>query len=819
MLRLALSTLRTRKIGFAGSFAAVTLAITLIAAVLTLLTSGLRATPSADRFGATAAVVRMDPDLHLRDTAIPLDRPARLPAEVVTALRTTPGVRAVVTDTPFYAQAAGQKGGQGHAWSAAALTPFTLRAGTAPSGPDDVVVDSDTARQGRLRPGSPVRIVTEEGVRGYRVSGVTRTSLPAQPSLFFAAPTAARLAGDGGPVFAGVFGEPRGALPHPAGVQVLTGDRAARAGSPGIAERLDAVTLLFGPMGGIGAFLAIFVIAGTLGLSLLQRGREIALLRAIGATPWQIRRMITGEAAVLAVLAALPGCLLSVPMAHAIRAILVGRGVAPDDFAVTVSPLPFLAAALAGLALCLLAAFGSARHATRIRAADALRDGPRTRRTITVTRTLAALVMLAGAAGIFLLAQHLGGEPGVAFQGLEVLFLMAAAALLSPLLTRLLEPVVGRLVAALARTTGWLAHANAGAARRRVSTATSALALTVGMAGYALLVTTALGDATARQSERRVVADRVLTGRDAPGLSADVATTVRRLPDAAVVSTTRSTTFVSNVLGTPDTLPAQAIDPATIGRVLDLGLREGTLDSLRRPGTAAVSRSHAGEHDWHVGSAFRGRLGDGTPVELTVGAIFDRPLGFGDVLLPADALAGHLATRLDGAVLIRARPGAAARLDRELAALVRTYPTVRVQTPEAYARAAHTSLAQNATGTYLALGVLVLFVIVSMVNTLVMGAAERRREFALLRLIGAGRGQIVRMICLETVIALVIGVLVGTAIAFTTLAGAIGALTGTVALTVPLTPYALIVTGTAAMALAASALPAVAALRQRPAAG
>ncbi|WP_242902455.1 FtsX-like permease family protein [Actinomadura terrae] len=844
MLCLALSTVRTRRFGFAGSFVAVVLAVALVFAWFTLLISGKRSAPAADRFGAAAAVVRMDPALtvltgsgeNVDRERLPLDQPPRLPGGVAERLRTVPGVRSVIADTPFYAQVvdrhgtplAGPRGGpsSGHAWQAAELTPFRLRTGRAPRGPDEVVLDADAARRAGTGPGDAVRVVTAQGVRNLRVSGVASPpgapGLPSRTTLFFAGPVQER------PRFLGVIAEPgtppgalagrvRAALRDPGaprGAQVLSGRDASRAGSPEVGERLEYATQFLGPMGGIGLFLAVFVIAGTFGLSILQRSREIALLRAVGSTPWQIRRLLVAEAFAVSLAAGLPGCLLGLPVAHLVRRLMVGNSIAPPDLRLQVGPAPFAIAIGAGLLVTLPAVLLSAHHAARVRATEALREAAAPRRIISVPRLLLALAALAGATAVHALSQHVGGEVGVAFQYLTVMILMAAAALASPLLTRVLTPPVGALLRAVSRDSGWLAAAAARAEVRRVASAAASVMMCAALGSAALLISASIESTAVGQSQRRVVADRVLTARDAPGLPAATAAGVRGLPGVAAASPPRSTTFVSTVLGSPDTLVAQGVDPASIGQVLDPGVRAGSLAALAGPGTVAVSRTHARERDWGLGDRVRGWLGDGTPVDLRIVAVYDRSLGLGDFLIARTALDGHLHEPLDDAVLVRGRPGV--DLDRALHGIAAATPTVRVMDAPAYARLSRSGLSQSTTHVYIVLGLLVAFSAVSIVNTSIMGTAERAREFALLRLVGASRGQVVRTICMETAAAALIGTIVGSLIGLVALAGATGALTGTPSLHVPLARYALVPAGVALLGLLVSALPSAMVLRYRP---
>ena len=72
-------------------------------------------------------------------------------------------------------------------------------------------------------------------------------------------------------------------------------------------EEKDAVTAIAGTFGGLALFIAMFVVASTIGLSVLQRQREVALLRAVAATPKQVRRMIRWEALLVALAASAVG--------------------------------------------------------------------------------------------------------------------------------------------------------------------------------------------------------------------------------------------------------------------------------------------------------------------------------------------------------------------------------------------------------------------------------------------------------------------------------------------------------------------------------
>ncbi|WTG93512.1 ABC transporter permease [Kitasatospora sp. NBC_01560] len=97
------------------------------------------------------------------------------------------------------------------------------------------------------------------------------------------------------------------------------------------------------------------------------------------------------------------------------------------------------------------------------------------------------------------------------------------------------------------------------------------------------------------------------------------------------------------------------------------------------------------------------------------------------------------------------------------------------------------------------LAMLVCFAAVSTVNTLVALTADRRREFALLRLVGATRRQLLRMLGAEAALTTVVGVLLGATVAGTASAAFSSAATGSLVPVVPVGACGWIVAGAAAL--------------------
>ena len=220
MLRISLQTLRARKVTLAGAFVAIWLAVTLASASGPLM-AGALGPPGAGRLAGADAVVRTDPTVTVgrgedaeRVEVIPGPRVAQV---MVARAGDVPGVARAVGDIAFPAgawSAAGKPLGAegadrliGHGWDSAALTPYALTTGRAPSTPRDVVAD---VRLG-THVGAWLRIVTPDGDARFRVSGLADARVAGdrgQAALFFASAVAARLSGAPGQVNAvGVIAE------------------------------------------------------------------------------------------------------------------------------------------------------------------------------------------------------------------------------------------------------------------------------------------------------------------------------------------------------------------------------------------------------------------------------------------------------------------------------------------------------------------------------------------------------------------------------------------------------------------------------------
>src|SRR5215217_8523807 len=365
MLRLALLSGRGRLGTFAGALVALIAASALTTAWGMQLESVLRGHPPVERYSAATAVVT-GRQIVGPDHDVPLGERARVSSALTSRLAAVPGVRTAIGDVSVPVHLGGRDA-VAHGWGSAALTPYVLSAGRPPAGPGEVVAGY------RAKLGARLSLASTEPAGRVTVVGVARPRHPVsqQPAIFLTDAEAERLGGHPGRVDAiGVLAGPgfdasrlRAAA---GGAQVLTGDARGKAEHPELQQARMTLIPVTAAFAGLALFIAMFVVTSTMGLSIQQREREIALLRAVAATPRQIRRMIAWEAAIVGLVGSAIGLWPGALLGRALAEGLVDHGIAPPTLTVTAGWLPIAAAVVGGLIAALLAVLGASRRAARV---------------------------------------------------------------------------------------------------------------------------------------------------------------------------------------------------------------------------------------------------------------------------------------------------------------------------------------------------------------------------------------------------------------------------------------------------------------------
>lgn len=811
MLRLALRTLRFRWTAFAGAFAALSLGVALLTVMGLALASSLEAPARGpERFAAAPVVVKGADTLRVPtpngERTARLAHPRAVPGTTVAALRR---LGTVVADRSYPVRAEGGPAGlTGHPWSTAAFVPYELVSGRAPRADDEVVVSGDWARPGqRVRTDrGTVRVVGTVAGQGFehavfhtdaRAAGL---SPPVDQLVVDADPAAVRKAVGGG-----------------GGVRVLTGDdrRFADASPERDSEALTAMNALFGTAGGVSAFVSVFVVASTFAFAVAQRRREFGLLRTAGATAGQIRRMVLLEALLIGVLASAAGCVLGAHAAPRLAAWVVDVGLAPGWFAIGDAAWPFHVAFWTGLLVALCGVVAASWRAGRTGPAQALREasadaGP----PMTPGRWLGGAGLLLTAAVTLVVA--LLSDPGDLLHRKTYvsrpMLLIAAAALLAPLVVRPLTRLAAWLPARLPGAVGMLVRENAAAGVRRTAAVAAPVLVTVALTGSLLGATATLDRARAAETRERTTAAFVVTATGHGSFDARTLDRLRAVPGARVSASAPSAVYVLEEGVALIRSEARAADPRALAATARLPLTAGKVTDLD-DGSVVVNE----EWERHtVGQRVRVWLGDGTERTLRIAAVTATGTGDNGVLVTPANAPGARVDRVDVALADGADADVvAAGLERAVGP-----GGGRVLTAEQWLAATAPGTERTTRyGLLLVLGIALLYAGISLVNTTVMAASDQVRDLAVLRLTGATRWQVLRLAGAESLAGVAVGAVLGVTVAVLDLAGMWAALalrSAPVPLALPWPALAAVTAACAALATTAAVVRAAVALR-RPA--
>ncbi|WIM99361.1 ABC transporter permease [Actinoplanes oblitus] len=717
----------------AGALVAVTVGIVLVTMALLLLVAGRPAVP--DRLAGAAVIVQAPAGRSPADPFPPAVPWPGSHAEWLTErLAEVPGVAAAVADRSFYAQAI--VGGQpseaavvGSGWSSARLGGVRLTSGTPPRQAGDVVVDQALGP----RPGDRLTLLTATGPEPHRVTGLADA-----PGFLVPDEVAARHAP--GVTAIGLVLEPgadAGAVAAAAG-RIVGGDGRVRTGADRgeLEPRGDARTRWIGMqvltgVAALAGFVTVFVVASTFAFSVAQRRRELGLLRTVGATPRQVRRMVYREALLVGAAGAVLGVLIGAALAPAAGHLLVTSGFEPSTYRVRYTALPIAGALLLGPLVALAGAGSAARRAARVRPLEALREAAVEQRRMSRPRWITGgLLLAAGVALAVGTATSDDAQDGASFA------LYAAMALVTGMAT--LAPATIPPVARLWRgggPIGLLVRESALTATRRTASTAAPVLLTV---AFAVLVSGMVRTSTTAYAVGRatdVATGRVLVPDHTPGLS-----------DAAVAGAPGAATLPATVFD-PDrrALSAIGVDPAAF-LATDRGARvvTGALGGLRAADTTVVTESaHLG-----VGAVQPVTFADGQRVALRVVAVVADGSIRADLLLSRATVRHHDPSALTSAVHLTGDPvaGAGARV-------------IDVATWAAEADHAEDRLVWLFT--LMLIGVSAGYGAIAVATTLLMAAAGRAADLRVIRLAGATRRQVAGYLAAESVLVVSIGTMLG----------------------------------------------------------
>lgn len=578
-------------------------------------------------------------------------------------------------------------------------------------------------------------------------------------------------------------------------------------------ESPEGLMALLGMVSGICGFMTIFVVASTFAFVVAARRRELGLLRLIGATPRQVRRMILGEALTVAVVAAIAGSLLAYALTPAMLELAAGTEFSPMKLEPPNPWVPLSIASGIGVVVALLGAWMSSRRAAKVAPIDALRESATEPPRLTVSRVIFGLLGLGGAGTMIAFIQPGNFEVAIAMAIFVPMVFVIGMVALAPVFVPLIARLWGVVVRRSAGVPGYLADRNVWASPRRTGSLAAPILGICAIAGSLAIMMSFIGDLTYAQGSQAARPSLVVSSNDGRDLRAEL----RGTDGVAKVDAPVPVEVVLTDRGSADGTTAEGIDPATFQAVRDLDVQQGSLDRLHGDSVAMIE-TVARDQGYRLGAPVRMAFMDGTSKTLELVAIVaDAPNLVPDVMLSEETAEPHAASAEPGQWLVAPEPGVA--LD-ELSGEVRDAvgsSTTTVETTEAWLQAQSDDFRRsNDRALIVLLGPASAYAGIAIINTLLVASLRRRREFVAARLLGATPRQVRRMILWESLLVSLAALTIGGAITATVAVLARRAMMDgvqAVTTTVPWLTLAAIVAACVALAVAAALVPANRVLR------
>ncbi|MBI1758191.1 MAG: ABC transporter permease [Actinobacteria bacterium] len=779
MLRATLRSVLARKLRLLLSALAVVLGVSFVAGALILTDSQQRG------FDQLFATINENIAVEVRGLPTVGDQPNRgmpaprslVPTSVLAAVSRVDGVAEAVPSVSGTAVLIGRDGKPRASTGAPnigtnlvdspRLNLVHLVAGHAPHGPDEIAINRGLATSSGYGVGDTALVSTPVGQQRYTIVGVVaysgdRSSLAGETLVLFDTATARRLLtadrGDTEVVAAAAGGVSQEQLRNriqpvlPAGLEAVTGTELAAEQSNSVKEALGFFSTFLLVFAAVALFVGAFIIFNTFTILIAQRTRELALLRALGASRRQVTVAVVVEATVVGLIASAVGLGLGVGVAYGIKGLFNAIGLSLPDAGTVVQPRTIIAAFAVGIGVTVLAALLPARRAARVSPLAAMRDA------VTPDRSLHRLVVggtVVTLIGGGLLWFGLSGH-GLSIVGAGALVTFLGVALLSPALSR---PVVAALGTPLSRgVSGQLGRANSRRNPRR--TAATAAALMIGIALVSAL--SVLGASTtatiAKVTDRVMGADFLVAGQRAK-IDPVAVQRLRQVPGAATVSAM----WVDRV--SIDGKASQAlIAPATaLGSTVSMTVTAGQLAEFGA-GRLLMSAKVADMNRLAVGTPVSVGFADGQRETLRLAATYEDNALLGDYVL-AESVSGHLHRASYDLVLIKAAAGSdTGQVGTALRDVLAAYPALNLQDRSQFVAEQTKQVDQLIAVMNAMLALSVGIAVLGIVNTLALSVLERTRELGLLRAVGMARRQVKRMIRVEAVVIALFGGVLGLAI-------------------------------------------------------
>ena len=794
MLRAAWRSLVQHKLRLVLSTLAIVLSVGFVVGTF-IFTDTLNKT-FTDLFGQTTTDVVLTPKTDFEGSGLAGEVPT-LPASVLDEVSGVDGVAKaagqVFADgvsivgsdgTPIGQQGAPQFGSN---WSNdEELTPYRLVDGAGPTRSGQVAIDSVSADEGNLQVGDSIQLVAPTGEIKAELVGIfrfgTSGNLAGATIAAFDTATAQEILINGKDAYteidavaaAGVsqqqLADSVSAVVGP-DVTVKTGAEAADDAAASITDALSFFNIILLVFAMIALFVGSFLILNTFSMLISQRTRELALLRAVGATKGQVTRSLLTESFAVGAVSSILGCIAGIGVVYALRWFFGTFGLDLGSTPLQLQPRTFVIGITLGIVFTVAAAWFPARRASKIPPVAALRDDAAIPAKSLRTRAWIGAIFLAVAAVALVVGISQSGSSGAGFVGIGVLLLLVGTIIFSPVLSSPVARGLGWPLPRIFGTVGRLAVDNASRQPRRSAATASALMIGLALVSALTIFASSITASLNAAIDRVIGAEFIVSTDTQRPFPRSVADEIEQLDGVSVVS--RSTFIEAQIAADsidaptgdakPPTTFLTAVDPSTISDVLTLTFVDGGLDQLNDTGVV-VDSATAEASGLQVGDDITFTLPSGSSTLKLVGLY--EPAGFfTGYVVTNQALEDAGVSIGDTFVYVKADDGAdLTAVKGEIEKVLGAYPGVTVQS-QAELKEQVQGNVQALLGVMIALlGLAIVIAVLGIVNTLFLSVLERTREIGMLRAVGTSRWQVRWMVVLEAVVIALFGAVLGTAL-------------------------------------------------------
>ena len=653
----------------------------------------------------------------------------------------------------------------------AQMSALHIRSGSPPTTADEMVVDAGTAKKYHFHIGDRVRVLLTGAPRTFTLSGIvsfgTADNLAGATLAAFDLPTAQKIFDRTGQYdVIDVLAQPgadtaqlKAAIAKvlPPKVEVVTGQTVANEATTSINQALGFFSTALLVFAFISLFVGSFTIFNTFSIIVGQRTRELALLRILGASRRQVFRSVLGEALIVGLVASVIGVALGVAAAAGLEALFNALGFTLPTGGLVFEPRTAIVGLIVGVGVTMVSAISPARRAVRIAPVAALTEHDlasteSSRRRIVVGTALALVSIVALAAGLTI--------PAIQLVGLGAVGVFIGIGMLAPLVARPVSSVIGRPLARLG-IAGKLGRENSMRSPRRTAQTGAAL-----MVGLALVSTIAVFGASLSRSvtgsvDQAVNANYIVTNSSGGGgnseFSAATAGAARTIPGVTAVSDVYSGEF--NFRDSLSNLTA--VSPTRLSQTVILRMSSGAGAPALAAGRLLVDTTTAHSDNLVVGSRVPVQFALTGHSHLRVGGIYKPNALLGSFLVSDQFYRSHFDDPLPVAVLLRTSTGVSASATAAIAAGLKAYPNLKIQTQAQFKQSQQNMVNQLLSLVYVLLALAVFIAVIGIANTLLLSVFERTHEIGLLRAVGMRRRQVRAMIRSEAFILSIFGALIG----------------------------------------------------------